>query len=93
MNDYLGLLVSRLLPQAAEISAYLKDGEIDGYAKDASGALLDWPMMAEFEAEWVLLQAELSAPPAAEPSVAELQAQIAELQQAMIDLLLMMGGG
>lgn len=105
MIGYEGVLVKRLREDAMQINAYEQDGLILGYASDASGALLDWPTMAEFEAEWALLEAELSAAqfePTPEPSVAELQAQIAllqaqiansqaqtaELQRAMLDMLL-----
>jgi len=80
MDNYLTVLVKRLRPEANEINAYRDDGQILGYARDASGALLDWPTMDELDAEWARLEAELIVQAAQAAKQAELKAKVRRLR-------------
>ena len=96
VKQHLGVLVKRLRPATDEMNVYLDDaGKLKGYLKDAQGKSLSLPTLSQVEAEW----AHYEAPPEAlseldslRQSLAQLQAQVQETQEALLDLLLAGGG-
>ncbi len=92
LENHLAILLKRLCPEAEEIHVAVVEDKLEGYIRDSAGKEMALPSLKALEKEWHSYRVELVPPTPASPDplveIAELKTQIAELQNAVLDLLI-----